>query len=90
MKVIVVTLVVLLGVLQYRLWAGDGSVAEVWSLKKELEAQQKENAALRERNRRLEAEVVDLKEGTEVIEDRARRELGMSGKNETFFQIVER
>jgi cell division protein FtsB len=82
-------LVALLAVLQYRLWVGNGSVAEVWSLKSEVAAQHAENRELLARNRRLEAEVIDLKQGAEVIEDRARRDLGMIGRGETFFQIVD-
>ena len=82
-------LTVVLAVLQYRLWVGDGSLAEVWQLKREIATQEGENEALRSRNRLLEAEVVDLKQGLEVIEDRARRELGMVRHDETFFQIVD-
>jgi len=89
MKMFTTALVFVLAVLQYRLWVGDGSLAEVWSLKGELVAQREENQVLTARNRRLEAEVVDLKEGSEVIEDRARRELGMIRKDETFFHIVD-
>ncbi len=81
--------VVLLGLLQYRLWVGDGSLADVWQLRGEIETQRTENEVLARRNRRLAAEVRDLKQGTEVIEDRARRELGMIRRDETFFQIVD-
>jgi cell division protein FtsB len=83
-------LAVLLVFLQYRLWVGDGSLAEVWSLKQDVVAQSAENETLTERNLRLEAEVVDLKQGADVIEDRARRDLGFIRRNETFFQIVDR
>lgn len=89
MKIVTAALVFTLVLLQYRLWVGDGSLAEVWSLKGELLAQREENQQLTARNRRLEAEVVDLKQGSEVIEDRARRELGMIRKDETFFHIVD-
>lgn len=89
MKILTTALIFALTVLQYRLWVGDGSLAEVWSLKGELAAQREENQVLMSRNRRLEAEVVDLKEGSEVIEDRARQELGMIRKDETFFHIVD-
>jgi len=89
MRSLAAVLVVLLAVLQYRLWVGDGSVAEVWSLKREVAAQHAENLELVARNLHLEAEVIDLKEGAEVIEDRARRDLGMIGQGETFFQIVD-
>jgi len=89
MKIIVAVLVLLLAFLQYRLWVGDGSLAEVRQLKQAIVAQEKENKLLAERNRALEAEVRDLKQGLEAIEERARSELGMIRKDETFFQIVE-
>ncbi|WP_455234899.1 cell division protein FtsB [Thiogranum longum] len=82
-------LVVLLLLLQYRLWVGDGSLAEVWGLYQQVELQQDENQRLRERNQALEAEVQDLKQGLEAIEERAREELGMIKEGETFYQIVE-
>ena len=76
--------------LQYRLWFGDGSVSEVVELRAAIEAQREENRRLYARNRELEAEVVDLKTGLESIEYRARRDLGMTRADETFYQIVER
>ncbi len=88
-KVLVTILAVLLLVLQYRLWVGDGSLAEVWQLRREIAVQEAENLRLLERNRVLEAEVQDLKKGVKAIEERARSELGMIRKNETFYQIVE-
>ena len=66
----------LLVLLQYKLWVGDGSLAEVWNLYQQVDAQQEENRQLRERNQALEAEVKDLKQGLEAIEERA-REAGM-------------
>ena len=76
--------------LQYRLWFGDGSVAEVMDLRGAIEVQQEENGRLYTRNRELEAEVIDLKNGLESVEYRARRDLGMTREDETFYQIVER
>ena len=76
--------------LQYRLWVGDGSVAEVLELRAAVDAQQEKNRRLTARNRELEAEVVDLKTGLESIEYRARRDLGMTRKDETFYQIIEK
>ncbi len=75
--------------LQYRLWTGDGSLAEVWRLRRAVEDQRLENARLAERNRALDAEVRDLKEGLAAVEERARSELGMIGRDEVFYQIVE-
>lgn len=85
---IVVLALVLLG-LQYRLWAGAGSVAEVWRLHGAIEAQQQENEGLQQRNQALHAEVRDLKSGTEAIEERARNDLGMIRKDEIFYHIVD-
>lgn len=80
---------ILLVLLQYRLWVGDGSLAEVWELRRQVQMQTQENARLRERNQALEAEVADLKQGREAIEERAREELGMIRDDETFYQIIE-
>jgi cell division protein FtsB len=82
-------LIVLLLLLQYRLWVGDGSLAEVWDLYQQVETQREENQRLLERNQALEAEVQDLKQGLDAIEERAREELGMIKDGETFYQIIE-
>jgi cell division protein FtsB len=89
MKALIVIFIVLLLLLQYKLWFGDGNFREVWRLETAIEQQQTENEKLRERNAALEAEVLDLKQGLEAVEERARSELGMIKKDETFFQIVE-
>ena len=89
MKIILSILVGLLLILQYKLWFGDGNMREVWQLRESIEAQKKENETLRQRNAALEAEVQDLKQGMEAIEERARSELGMIKKDETFFQVIE-
>lgn len=88
MKVLVGLLVLLLVVLQYRLWFGDGSVQEVWRLNKEVRESKSELLNLRSRNQALEAEVADLKSGLDAIEERARSDLGMIDDDETFFQFV--
>ncbi len=89
MKVFVVLLVSLLALVQFRLWVGDKSLVEVWRLRQAIVEQSSENALLRSRNQRLEAEVRDLKTGLEAVEERARLELGMIRKDEIYFQIVE-
>jgi len=89
MRWLVWLLVVLLVLLQYKLWVGDGSFAEVWDLYQQVEMQREENQQLRERNQALEAEVQDLKQGLGAIEERAREELGMIKEGETFYQIIE-
>lgn len=89
MKWISAILIVLLVGLQYRLWVGEGSFAEVARLHTAINKQKAENARIHERNAALDAEVQDLKQGVEAIEERARSELGMVKKDEVFFQIVE-
>lgn len=89
MRILVVVLLAICAVLQYRLWLGNGGVQEVWSLRQQIDAQQDENDQLRERNRALVAEVQDLKKGTSAVEERARTDLGMVASGETFFQVVE-
>jgi cell division protein FtsB len=89
MRLLLVILIALLLLLQFRLWVGEGSLAEVWRLKQAVEAQNSENETLRERNKALEAEVQDLKKGLSAIEERARSELGMIKEGETFYQVIE-
>jgi len=75
--------------LQADLWIGKGSIQEVNQLNREIAAQTAENNTLKERNQSLYEEVKDLKRGYQSIEEKARKELGMVHKNETFFQIIE-
>ncbi len=89
MRLLIVVLIALLVLLQYRLWVGDGSFSQVARLKQTVEEQRRENERLRSRNQALEAEVQDLHRGLAAIEERARSELGMIKKGETFFQIIE-
>jgi cell division protein FtsB len=74
--------------LQYRLWLSGDGVHELTRLSAAVERQKAENAELVERNRQLAAEVTDLKAGLSAIEERARSDLGMIGRNETFYQVV--
>jgi len=82
-------LLLLLLALQYRLWTGDGSLAEVQALRDEVSAQKAELEQLRARNQVLEAEVIDLHEGLDALEERARSELGMIKRGELFLQVIE-
>jgi cell division protein FtsB len=82
-----VLLLILVG-LQFRLWVGEGSLAEVASLRQQLAEQRAELADLHERNATLQAEVDDLKEGLAAIEARARSELGLIRQGETYFQLL--
>ena len=88
MKVLALLLLVLLLMLQYKLWFSQGGLPEVWQLEEARSQQVSENAELGQRNQSLAAEVRDLKEGREAIEERARSEMGMIKKGETFYQIV--
>lgn len=88
MKWVVLILLVLLGFLQYRLWVGEGSLAQIAELKRDIQQQQLENAHLRSRNQALASEIEALKNGSSV-EDRARRDMGMIRKDETFVLIVD-
>ena len=89
MKWIVVIMLVFLVGLQYRLWVGDGSLAEKSRLAREIALQESENVALRERNRQLAVDVLELKTGLDGVEERARYDLGMVKEGETFFMIVD-
>jgi len=80
-------LVVVVG-LQYRLWLSGDGVRELARLSDAVERQKAENEELVARNQQMIAEVADLKAGMVAIEERARSELGMIGRNETFFQVV--
>ena len=75
--------------MQYRLWTGNGSLVEVNLLKDEIEKIKNENENLKERNLSLTAEVFDLKQGHEAIEEIARSEMGMIKDGETFYQIID-
>ena len=88
MKWLWALLVALIIALQYRLWIGENSLAELWGLKSKIAAQDVINKELQARNDALKAEVFDLKQGLDAIEERARSELGMIKDNETFYQLV--
>jgi cell division protein FtsB len=75
--------------LQYPLWIGKGSWTKVWELERTLAQSREGNAKLKARNDALDAEVRDLKEGMDAIEERARLELGMIRKDEVFYQLVQ-
>ena len=90
MKILAGILGTLVLLIQYPLWLGKGSWLRAWEVERQVSAQRDKNAQLESRNAALEAEVRDLKQGTEAIEERARYELGMVRGNELFFQIAEK
>jgi cell division protein FtsB len=82
-------LVLLLGLLQYRLWFAEGSFAEQHRLELQVEEQTRINAELQARNAVLEREVLELQSGNKGVEQRAREQLGLVREGETFYQIVD-
>ncbi len=88
MRLLIIALILIFIMLQYRLWFGDGSLSEVVQLSRELELQKQKLRELEERNRKLEAQVLDLQNGFDAYEEKARHDLGMIKEGETFFQIV--
>jgi cell division protein FtsB len=89
MKWLLGVLVILLLALQYRLWIGEGSLAQSHRLEAEINVQQSDNDRMRERNRILDVEVEELKTGLDTIEERARNDIGLIKKDETFFMILD-
>lgn len=87
-RILTIVLALLLVGIQYPLWIGKGSWTRVRDLDRQLVAQRTVNAGAKARNESLEAEVRDLKEGSEAIEERARMELGMIRRDEVFYQVV--
>ena len=90
MKILIAVLILILVGLQYKLWFGDGSLSEVVQLTHELEIQKKKLNELEERNRILEAQVLDLQNGLDAFEEKARNDLGMIKQGETFIQLIPR
>lgn len=88
MKLLTVSLISLIAVLQYQLWYGKSSWVTVWNLADQVIMERQVNLDLQSRNTVLEAEVNDLKQGFDAIEERARNELGMVKQDEIFFQVL--
>lgn len=84
-----ILLIVILLLLQYRLWFSHDGLPSVLHIHRAVSLQQQENDILSERNKVLAAEVHDLKSGLDALEERARSELGMIKPGETFFQIID-
>ncbi len=88
MKILLAVLIIILFGLQYKLWFGDGSLSEVVQLSRELEIQKARLHQLEERNKILEAQVLDLQNGLDAFEEKARNDLGMIKQGETFIQLI--
>lgn len=87
-RLVPVVLIALLAIIQAQLWLGKGGVPSVAELEVELQQQREANEAARRRIEQLNAEVNDLKEGLNMVEERARQELGMVKPNEIYVQIA--
>ncbi|MBT5098073.1 cell division protein FtsB [Gammaproteobacteria bacterium] len=90
MRIFLLFLLIVLVLLQYQLWIAPDGMRAVMQLKQDMQVQQEKNNVLAVRNQVLAAEVQDLKSGNDAIEERARSELGMIRKGETFFQVIEK
>ncbi len=90
MRILGFVLAALIGLIQVPLWVGKGGWLHAWRVERQLESQRAKNAMLEERNARLAAEVIDLKQGYDAIEGRARYDLGMIRNDEIFYQVVRR
>ncbi|HEY5930483.1 MAG TPA: cell division protein FtsB [Burkholderiales bacterium] len=89
MRFLALALVLLIAAIQSPLWFGKGGWSRVWELDRQVEAQRETNIKLAARNTALDAEVKDLKQGYDAIEERARSELGMVKSDEVFFQLLQ-
>lgn len=87
MRLLTALLLILLALLQYRLWFGQHSIADYFRQQEELRSQQASNLELEKRNRVLRADVKDLQQGLDAIEERARNELGLIRQDEVFFRV---
>ena len=88
MRVITLILFVLLVLLQFKLWLGEGGFREVARLEARVGDQRQQNEVLLQRNAELQAEVDDLRERLDAVEERARSELGLIKPDEQFYQVV--
>jgi cell division protein FtsB len=82
-------LLLVIACLQYSLWFGKGGWMRVWDVDRQLQTQRESNRGLKFRNAAMEAEVRDLKQGLDAVEERARSELGLTRQDEIFIQILE-
>ena len=90
MRALLAILILLLVALQVKMWFGEGGYRDVQRLALRVDEQARENELLAQRNRELQAEVEDLRQGLEAVEERARGELGLIKENEEFYQVVPR
>jgi cell division protein FtsB len=89
-KYLTYALLGLIVLIQYPLWIGKGGWLRVWDMNRQVEAQKEANQSLAARNAGLDAEVQDLKQGLDAVEERARTELGMIRQDEVYYQLVDK
>jgi cell division protein FtsB len=88
-KLLLASGIVLAALLTYTLAVGKGGLLDIWNMKRDISAQQEQNERLKQRNRELAGEIINLQKGTEAIEERARSDLGLIRPDEVFVQIIE-
>lgn len=88
-RIVTLVLLALLALIHNQLWLGDGGVARAQALQAQIDAQQKANALVQKEVERLRSEVQDLKDGNEMVEEKARGELGMLKPGEIYIQITQ-
>ena len=88
-RIVTLVLLALLALIHNQLWLGDGGVARAQALQAQIDAQQKANALVQQEVDRLRSEVQDLKDGNEMVEEKARSELGMLKPGEIYIQITQ-
>ena len=88
MKLLASFLFLLLIVMQLQLWFGSHGLFQLWSLQRNIQHEQEQNEALRQRNEQLHAEVQELKKGEEALEERARSQLGFIRDGEVFYRVI--
>jgi len=89
MRPVYIVLIIALVVLQHKLWLGDGNIIQWVNLQQKLREHQEENDRLATRNKALEADIQELKNGDQALEEQARYELGMVKEDEVYYQFVE-
>jgi cell division protein FtsB len=90
MRLVPVVLLALLAIVHAQLWLGRGSLPQVAAMQQKIDEQKAANAQVRQSNERLASEVHDLKEGLDMVEEKARNELGMVKPNEVYVQFTPR
>ena len=87
-RLVLAGLMIAAGLLQAELWFADDGYRKTRALRAAVAEQERDNEVLRSRNAALDAEVLNLKRGLEAAEERARTDLGLIGRHETFYQVV--